>query len=151
MNFIHRIEEWGDSHHPKFLDLIRVLLGVFLFFKGLGFMENSSGLKTMIENQPDIAFSSGWLMALVNYVIFVHFVGGVLIALGLFTRFSALMQIPIVLGATIFINFLQSPFNTNLLTSITALVLLIVFAVIGSGKWSLEWYLDSFDERDRLA
>ncbi|MBS1503561.1 MAG: DoxX family protein [Bacteroidetes bacterium] len=151
MNFIHRIERWGDAHHPKLLDLIRVTLGIFLLLKGLGFMDNTSSLKSMIENQPDLAFSAEWLMAIVYYVIFVHLVGGAMIALGLFTRFSSLMQIPIVLGAIVFINFLQSPINTDMLSSVAALALLIVFAVIGSGKWSLEWYLDNFDGRDRLA
>jgi len=149
MNLIHRIEKWGDGHHPKFLDIIRVFLGIFLFLKGLGFMENSAYLKSLIESQPDIAFSSGWLMALVYYVTFVHFVGGILIALGVLTRFSALMQIPVVFGAVFFVDFLRSPFNTDMVSSVAALLLLIVFAVIGSGKWSLERYLESFNEQEQ--
>jgi putative oxidoreductase len=148
MNLIHRIEKWGDSHHPKFLDIIRVLLGIFLFLKGLGFMENSAYLQSLIESQPDINFSSGWLMALVYYVTFVHFAGGILIALGVLTRFSAIMQIPVVLGAVFFVDFLRSPFNTDMVSSVAALVLLIVFAVIGSGKWSVEKYLESIAEQN---
>lgn len=147
MNLIHRIEEWGDSHHPRFLDVIRVALGIFLFLKGLGFMESSASLKAMIESQPGIALSSGWLMAVVYYVIFVHFVGGILITLGVMTRLSALVQLPVVFCAVIFIDYLQSPFNTDLISSVTAFVLLIVFAVIGSGKWSLESYLESFGDQ----
>lgn len=147
MNLIHRIEKWGDGHHPKFLDVIRVALGVFLFLKGLGFMQNSANLKEMIESQPDISFSSGWLMAVMYYVIFVHFVGGVLIMLGILTRISALLQIPIVFCAIIFINYLQSPFNTDLISSIAAFVLLLVFLIVGSGKWSVENYLESFGEQ----
>ena len=108
MNLIHKIEKWGDSHHPRFLDIIRVALGIFLMLKGLGFMENSAYLKSLIENQPGIAVSSGLLMALVYYVTFVHLVGGTLIALGIMTRFSSLMQIPVVFGAVFFINILQS-------------------------------------------
>ena len=46
MNLIHKIEKWGDSHHPKFLDIIRIALGVFLFLKGLGFMDNTANLKS---------------------------------------------------------------------------------------------------------
>jgi uncharacterized membrane protein YphA (DoxX/SURF4 family) len=147
MNLIHRIEKWGDSHHPKFLDIIRVALGIFLFLKGLGFMENSASLKVMIENQPDISLSSAWLMAAVYYVTFVHFAGGVLIMLGIFTRLSAIIQLPVVFCAVIFINYLQSPFNTDLISSVAAFVLLVVFAVIGSGKWSVESYLESFSEQ----
>jgi len=37
-----------------------------------------------------------------------------------------------------FVDVLQSPFNTDLDQSIAALIFLVVFAVIGSGRWSLE-------------
>ena len=141
MNLIHKIERWGDSHHPKFLDIIRIALGIFLFLKGLGFMENTATLKSMIEGQPDIAVSPALLLALVYYVTFVHMVGGILIALGTLTRLSALLQIPIVFGAVFFINILDSPFNTDLVSSVAALVFLVVFLIIGSGKLSLDGYL----------
>jgi len=146
MNIIHKIEKWGDSHHPRFLDIIRVGLGIFLLLKGWAFMENSTYLKSLIESQPDIAVSSGWLMALVYYVTFVHLVGGALIALGIMTRLSSLLQIPIVFGAVFFVNVLQSPFNTDLVSSIAALILLMMFSVIGSGRWSLERYLASLGD-----
>jgi len=146
MNLIHRIEKWGDSHHPRFLDIIRIALGIFLLLKGLGFMDNTANLKSMIENQPDISVSEGVLMALVYYVTFVHLVGGTLIALGILTRFSALMQIPVVFGAVFFINILLSPFNTDLISSVIALILLVVFAVLGPGKLSLECYLRKCNE-----
>jgi len=146
MNLIHRIEKWGDSHHPRFLDIIRILLGIFLLLKGLGFMENTANLKSLIENQSDIDVDPGLLMALVYYVTFVHLVGGTLIALGILTRFSAIMQIPVVFGAVFFINILQSPFNTDLASSVAALIFLVVFAVIGSGRLSLENYLKSCNE-----
>jgi putative oxidoreductase len=141
MNLIHKIERWGDSHHPKFLDIIRIALGIFLLLKGLGFMDNTANLKSIIENRADIDVSPALLMALVYYVTFVHLVGGTLIALGIMTRFSSLMQIPVVFGAVFFVNILQSPFNTDLTSSVVALILLVVFAVIGSGKLSLENYL----------
>lgn len=146
MNLIHRIEKWGDSHHPRILDIVRVLLGIFLLLKGLGFMDNTANLKALIENQSDIDVAPGLLMALVYYVTFVHLVGGTLIALGILTRFSSIMQIPVVFGAVFFINILQSPFNTDLALSIVSLLLLLVFTVLGSGRWSLEAYLKTCNE-----
>lgn len=143
MNLIHKIEKWGDCHHPKFLDLIRIILGIFLLLKGLGFMENTAYLRSIVENQTDINIPPDVLIAIVYYVTFVHMVGGALIALGIFTRFSALMQIPVVFAAVFFINILQSPFNTDLLSSVVALIFLVVFAVVGSGKLSLENYLSN--------
>jgi len=143
MNLIHKIEKWGDSHHPRFLDIIRMALGAFLFLKGLGFMDNTAYLRSIIENRSDIPVSPDLMMALIYYVTFVHLVGGTLIAMGIFTRFSSIMQIPVVFGAVFFINVFQSPFNTDLLSSVIALIFLAVFAVVGSGKLSLESYLVS--------
>ena len=145
MNLIHKIESWGDRHHPKFLDVIRIALGAFLFLKGLGFMENMTYLRSLIVGESDVSLSSGLLVALVYYVTFVHMVGGILIMLGTLTRFSALIQLPVVFGAVFFINILQSPFNTDLWSSVAALILLVVFAVIGSGKLSLDNYLANQD------
>jgi len=142
MNLIHKIEKWGDNHHPQYLDIIRIALGVFLFLKGLGFMDNTAYLRSMIENQSDITVPPELLMALVYYVTYVQMVGGILIAIGMLTRFSALMQIPVVFGAVFFINILQSPFNSDLLSSVIALIFLVVFMIIGSGKLSLEKYLE---------
>jgi len=146
MSVIHRIEKWGDSHHPRFLDIIRILLGVFLLLKGLAFMDNTANLKSLIETRSDITVAPGLIMALVYYVTFVHMVGGTLITLGILTRFSAIMQIPVVFGAVFFINVLQSPFNTDLPSSVAALILLVLFAIIGSGRLSLENYLKSCNE-----
>ena len=146
MNLIHRIEKWGDTHHPRFLDIIRILLGIFLLLKGLGFMDNTANLKYLIETRADITVAPWVLMSLVYYVTFVHMVGGTLIALGIMTRFSAIMQIPVVFGAVFFINVLQSPFNTDMASSVVALILLVLFAIIGSGRWSIESYLKSCNE-----
>lgn len=146
MNVIHRIEKWGDSHHPRFLDIIRVFLGIFLLLKGLGFMDNTANLKYLIESRSDITVAPWLLMILVYYVTFVHMVGGTLIALGIMTRFSAIMQIPVVFGAVFFINVLESPFNTDLASSVAALILLVLFAIIGSGRWSIENYINSCNE-----
>jgi uncharacterized membrane protein YphA (DoxX/SURF4 family) len=147
MNVIHRLEKWGDSHHPRFLDIIRIFLGIFLLLKGLGFMDNTASLRSLIENRSDITVAPWALMLLVYYVTFVHMVGGTLIALGIMTRFSAIMQIPVVFGAVFFINILQSPFNTDMASSVVALILLVLFAIIGSGRWSIENYLKSCNEQ----
>jgi len=145
MNLVHKIERWGDTHHPMFLDLIRVALGVFLLLKGLAFMENSAYLKDMIENQNAVAISSGLLMTIVYYVTFAHLVGGALIGMGILTRFACVIQIPIVLAAVFLTDIFQSPINTLAWPSIVALVLLVLFTVIGSGPLSLDRYLEKWE------
>ncbi|MDB5008009.1 MAG: DoxX family rane protein [Mucilaginibacter sp.] len=146
MSMVHEIEKWGDTHHPKALDIIRIALGVFLLIKGLTFMDNTAYLKNLIENQDVVHISSGLLMALVYYVTFAHLVGGILIVLGTLTRFACIIQIPIVLAAAFLTGIFQEPINTMVWPSITALVLLALFTIIGSGPLSLDRYLSSWDD-----
>jgi putative oxidoreductase len=141
MNLAHKIEVWGDNHHPKILDVIRIALGVFLLLKGIAFMENSNYLKDLIENQTIVNISPDLLMAIVYYVTFVHLVGGILISLGILTRLSCILQIPVVLAAVLLSNIFQDQINAMAWPSVTALALLCLFTIIGSGPLSLDKYL----------
>jgi uncharacterized membrane protein YphA (DoxX/SURF4 family) len=138
MSFLKRIGTWGDTHHPKILDIIRILLGVLLFFKGVIFFNNAPYLRYLIIENNLIRQSPDLITALIGYVTYVHLVGGVLIFLGLFTRLAALLQIPIVFGAVFFINILTSYVNSELWLSILVLALLSLFVIIGSGPFSLD-------------
>jgi uncharacterized membrane protein YphA (DoxX/SURF4 family) len=142
---VHKIERWGDNHHPIALDIIRMALGIFLLLKGLAFMENSAYLEEMIQNQKVVSLSPGILMAVVYYVTFTHLVGGTLIAMGTLTRFASIIQIPIVFTAVFLTGFFQSPINTMAGPSIVALILLVLFTIIGSGPLSLDRYLANWE------
>ncbi|WPU96047.1 DoxX family protein [Mucilaginibacter sabulilitoris] len=141
MNLVHKIENWGDTHHPKILDFVRIALGVFLLLKGVAFMENTSYLKSLIDSQDVVDLSPLVLMILVYYVTFAHMVGGILIALGILTRLASIIQIPIVLGAVFLTGIFQEPINAMAWPSVTALILLVLFTIIGSGPISLDKYL----------
>lgn len=137
MNLIQRVENWGDHHHPKWLDILRIALGLFLCFKGIEYANNMSQLMTLMSNR--VPFSDFMTIILVHYVLFAHLFGGFLLIVGLLTRIACIIQIPILLGAIIFVN------ATNLLNqfseltlSILVLLLLIYFLVVGSGPWSLD-------------
>jgi putative oxidoreductase len=135
MNYLQRIEHWGDAHHPRYLDILRMALGVFLCFKGIEFARNSVILNEIIGQQ--VPFSSLMLLILGHYVIFGHIMGGFMLAVGLLTRFAALIQIPILLGAIVFVNTDLTNHFSEILLSIVVLIL-IYFAIIGSGPWSLD-------------
>ncbi|MEN0052255.1 MAG: DoxX family protein [Mucilaginibacter sp.] len=141
MNLVHKIENWGDTHHPKILDLVRIALGVFLLLKGIAFMDNTAYLKSLIDDQNVINLSPTLLMILVYYVTFAHMVGGILIAVGILTRLGCIIQIPIVLGAVFLTGIFQEPINAMAWPSITALILLVLFLILGSGPISLDNYL----------
>lgn len=141
MNVVHRIETWGDTHHPKFIDVIRIALGVFLLWKGIAFMGNTEYLKQLITDQTVINVSPGLLMSLVYYVTFAHMVGGILIGVGILTRFGCIIQIPIVLGAIFLSGIFQDAINYMVWPSVAALAALVLFLILGSGPLSLDRYL----------
>lgn len=142
MNYVQRLELWGDRHHPKWLDLLRIALGIFLCLKGAEFATNMSTVMSLM--QGNMPFSSFVMVLIGHYIVFAHVMGGFFLALGLLTRFVCLIQIPILLGAIIFINTsadMMRPFS-ELFLSILVLVLLIYFLIIGSGPWSLDRVID---------
>ena len=149
MTYLQRLEHWGDNHHPRYLDILRIALGIFLCFKGIEFARNSTLLNEMIGTQ--VPFDSLLLLLLGHYVIFAHIMGGFLMALGLLTRFASAIQIPILIGAIIFVNSDLSNHFTALLLSILILCLLIYFVIIGSGRWSIDYTMEKeTTEKERI-
>ena len=138
MNILYKARNWGNAHHPKILDIIRILLGLLLVVKGVNFLNNAAYLRYLIIENKAIRQSPEIITALIYYTTYVHLVGGVLIFLGLFTRIAAIFQLPIVFGAVFFVNILLSYVNAELWLSIMVLALLVLFIVIGSGPWSLD-------------
>jgi uncharacterized membrane protein YphA (DoxX/SURF4 family) len=146
MNYLQRMEYWGEAHHPRYLDIIRIALGIFLCIKGVEFANNSALISESLQNRFEF---NGFLnIMLVHYVIFAHIVGGFLIAVGLLTRLSCLLQIPILLGALIFVNWNMMNYFSQFILALITLLLLCYFMVIGSGPWSLDrvmWDKDASD------
>jgi putative oxidoreductase len=148
MNYVQRLEHWGDTHHPKWIDLLRIILGIFLCFKGIEFANNMSSVLNLMTGQ--VPFSSFMVMILFHYIVFAHLLGGVLLALGMLTRFACIIQLPILLGAIFFINLspeVMRPFS-ELFLSILVLLLLIYFLVVGSGPWSLDKVIQDSNKKD---
>ncbi|MGK6350496.1 DoxX family protein [Parapedobacter sp. DT-150] len=136
MNVIERIEHWGDAHHPRWLDILRIAVGIVIFLKGVTFITNTESLRGLIEETHIQIYTWG----AVHYVAFSHLVGGILIAIGLLTRVAIGFQLPILFGAVFFVNITRglSFLNSELWISIVVLILLLVFFVIGSGPYSLD-------------
>lgn len=140
MNYLQRVEFWGDHHHPKWLDLLRIALGVFLCFKGIEFANNMNLVEDMMSRK--VPFSSFMLILLSHYILFAHIMGGFLLAVGLLTRFACILQIPVLIGAIIFINAsMLRPFS-EIFLSLLILMMLVYFLVIGGGPWSLDRVID---------
>jgi uncharacterized membrane protein YphA (DoxX/SURF4 family) len=150
MNFLQRMEHWGDEHHPKWMDIIRIALGIFLIYKGIEFLQNMGSMLNMMTEK--MSFGSFVLILIGHYIVAAHIIGGILLVLGLLTRFACLIQIPILIGAIIFINLSPEMFRpvSDLLLSFVVLVFLIYFLIIGNGPWSFDWFVDA-DKKEKAS
>lgn len=152
MNLLQRLEYWGDRHHPKWADILRFALGIFLFYKGIEFLENMGNMISRMSGfLPNSYFT---LSILGHYIVFAHLVGGLMLAFGLLTRAACIMQLPILIGAIFFINQADGMFRPFSQMAITVLCLvgLIYFLIAGNGPWSVDRYFDEKQEkRDRQA
>ncbi len=138
MNVLMKTGHWGDSHFPRWLSYVRVALGLFLVYKGMVFMFSINNVQAMPGGTSTLLY----YLLLFHIVIFVHFIGGIFIAIGLFTRLADLVQIPIIVGALLLINDPETAVSsggaTEYITSILVLALLVVFLLFGSGKMSMD-------------
>jgi putative oxidoreductase len=149
MKVIQKIKNWGNSHHPKILDIIRMILGIFLLVKGVVFLNATPFLRDIFIRTHAIRLTPAMITVLINYVILVHMIGGVLIFLGLLTRVAALVQVPVVFGAVFFVNILNSFFNSELWLSVLILALLVIFFIIGSGPLSLDHFFTTLNTGEK--
>jgi putative oxidoreductase len=138
MGMLHQIEHWGATHHPKWLVVLRVALGICLFIKGISFISDTADLQQLLSGS-NFTHSFPWLAYIIAWV---HLFGGFMIIIGLLTRFAVLIQIPILLGAVLFVNLSANPFSSSseFGFSLAVLLLLFIFLVEGGGPLSLDNY-----------
>jgi uncharacterized membrane protein YphA (DoxX/SURF4 family) len=146
MDTIKSIHQWSVAHHPRWLIFPRLLLGVILQAKGIAFMSNA----TLVENLVSGSYLSGHAHALQIIISTANMLGGFLIMIGLQTRLMCLIQVPILIGAVIFINAQKSGFapQSELGLAILSLLLTILFLIEGSGPLSLDAYFYRNKNRD---
>lgn len=151
MNLIEKFEAWGDRHHPKWLDIIRIALGLFLFWKGIDYLQNTSKLTSLMKERSP--FDDFVTILIGHYVTFAHLIGGLFLAIGMFTRAACLIQIPILLGAIIFINIYPDQLQTynELFVSVIVLLLLIYFLIAGNGPWSIKFPAEEKKRSERMS
>ncbi len=135
MGTISKLNAWFDAKKaPAWLDFFRIAVGIYIIYKGIEFMMNFNAFTENIN-------SVGWVFIAVHaahYIIFIHLVGGAVIALGAYTRLSAAINIPILIGAVDFnLIRLQSGNYAEFIASLVVLGFLIAFFIYGEGKYSI--------------
>ena len=135
MGIMHQTYRTGENV-PKWIVILRVVLGISLIYNSMAFFKSASELENYFAEQ-EMLKNMTWLT---NVIPWVHLVGGILIVVGLFTRMAALVQIPILFGAVIFVNLKQGLYgsSSDLPFSFLILVLVITFSFVGGGYYSLD-------------
>lgn len=133
-NIIRVLNKWANSHMSLTMDSIRMILGIFLFIKGIQFASQTELLVDLI--QPNDVSNSTLLVA--HYVTLVHFAGGILVLFGLITRLALLFQLPIFIGAVI-INTMNGAESVVMAQALFGLIGSIVFILYGSGRYSVDY------------
>ncbi len=138
MGTILKLNRWANAHTNIVFDAIRVLLGAFLFYKGIFFFAESNQQETyrMLSMLPGDASN----MIIIHIIATAHICGGILIALGLITRIAVLFQLPILIAA-VFVNVLGTINDAGLIQSGICFLLCLAFLIYGSGKHSVDYAL----------
>ncbi len=143
MSTLQHVRQWSAAHHPRWLVILRVGLGLILLAKGINFMHDSALLEQLIYGKSHLAENSTrWLPIIICWA---NMLGGLMILVGLWTRLMCLLQLPILIGAIIDINAQSGGFEvgSDLGLAILALLLAIFFLIEGSGPLSLDGYFES--------
>ena len=125
---------------PSWLTILRIVLGIILVWKGINFIRDISVLTSMIE-QTGIGIFSHSSRVVASVVSALSLLCGVFITVGLFTRISSIVMIPIIFVAIVFVNMKNIERTTfELILTIIVFLLLILFAIKGSGPLSADEY-----------
>ncbi len=135
MENVKSLNKWANSHTYLPVDLVRIVLGGFLFMKGVSFVTNVQYLHDLIS--PIDQFGGGMFM--LHYIAPAHMIGGIMIIFGLLTRWAVAAQLPILFGAVL-INFMGKMHSESLLLAVIVLLVCIFFLFYGSGKHSADYY-----------
>jgi uncharacterized membrane protein YphA (DoxX/SURF4 family) len=138
MTTLDKIQTWGDHHHPKWLDVFRIVLGCVLIWKAIAFLLNLNVLADFLyETGLTDQIGASVLLNLLTYAIIgLHLVGGIYIAIGVNTRLYCLLNLPVVLGAVVLVDFrnnILKPYS-EIWLSVFVLIFIICFLIVGDGR-----------------
>ena len=138
MERLLRLRDWLEAHRELWFELLRIYLGLALFAKGVSFVRQGTVLQEIVRAE----ISAGDTM-IAHLVVMAHIGGGLLLAAGLVTRLAAVVQLPIVLGAALFVHAREGLFTPHMTLEFTLLVsaLLAMFTAAGGGILSADHWL----------
>ena len=136
---------------PNRYTFLRIFTGLVILIRGINFIFVMVNLKSMIQ-QADVAILTQNSAALSTLIAFLNIACGLFIIVGFFARLSAIIQIPILVVATFFVNIRHLGNNSfEFILSLVTLVLAIMVAYKGSGRFSADEYFRRGAALDRAG
>lgn len=140
MNLVHKIHSWEQPKHDTLTLVFRVMVGIIITFKGITFLSNLAFLDALLRHSSLYRFAeSFWVW----YIALSSLLCGIFIVTGLFTRAAIIFQVPVLVGAVLFINPGEHSFTLNgeFVLSLGILSMLFYFLFKGPGEISMDNYL----------
>ena len=127
MEFFKKMEERQNMAYAY----IRIFLGLALAVRGLILIAKPESISELVSAEK---MYMGYA-----FVAIIHLLGGLLLAVGFFTRLAAFFQIPVLLGAVFFVHANEGLMTAgqSLELAVMVLFLLLIFMVYGSGPLSV--------------
>ena len=137
-------EYWADHHiNDVAIAFLRAFTGLALLAKGVYFMFNTHVFYSYTSNSvplPDFM--------LYHFVVFAHVVGGFCLFLGLMTKLVAAINVPVILGAIIFVHSKEGLFTSGQGLELTVMLLFVLSAIAltGSKFLSIDGAIEKLNE-----
>jgi uncharacterized membrane protein YphA (DoxX/SURF4 family) len=142
----HPVAQWISANRDLVWELVRIYLGFALVIKGFAYMFHHRELALSME-ASSVPFATP---GLAEVVALAHIAGGLMMTFGILTRVGAIIQIPNVVGAVLFVHMKEGLFTQggSLEFAMLVLFLLSVIAVVGAGRMSIDWFFSAHKESD---
>lgn len=138
------VTEKTSINQPAWLTILRIALGLILFWKAILFIRDTAVLQSLIQRTGIGLFSKN-AETLAFIVAYLSLLCGLFILSGLYTRTSSIVQIPILIIAIFFVNAKNiGESSFELVLSVIVLILLILFAIKGSGRISADEFFRTY-------
>lgn len=127
-------------------ELLRFYLGFALFVKGIYFILHIGEVSSLVNSQ------FGFLDFFIShFVVIAHIVGGIFIAIGLYTRIACAVNLPVLLSAIFLSQASTGGFSGRADFELASMVtvLLVFFVINGSGMLSLDDYIIKYSENNQ--
>ncbi len=135
LSSIEKMDQWTEQRKIYPIDIIRVLFGIFIIWKGYQFGERPETIPVVMGRFSFIE------IFLIVYIVIVQIAAGILIMIGLITRASIMCLLPILIGASVYSSRATSlPVYTGEIWALICLILSLAYLAYGSGVFSCDLY-----------